>query len=82
MSITTLVPKAYREPRGGLYPAVMAKRVMRGVQDIRTQMGAVFDHIRTGEHVILARRGEPTAVLVPIAWYREAADAMNDPTEY
>ena len=65
------------------YPASMVKRVLRGVQDIRVQMGDVFKAIEERkEHVVLARRGKTIAVLVDIDWYRKAAKAMEDPTEY
>lgn len=83
MTITALRPEVYSEQRPGLYAADMVKRVLRGVQEIRLNMGDVFRAIEErGEHIVFARRGKPTAVLVPIDWYRDAAAAMGDPTEF
>ncbi len=65
-----------------LYPADMVKRVLRGIQEMRLHLGEVFAGVEQGEHAIFARRGKPVAVLVPIDWYRKAAQAVDDPTEY
>lgn len=34
------------------------------------------------KHTVLAVRGRAVAVMVPIDWYREAADKLGDPTEF
>lgn len=83
MTITTLRTDLYGKPAGYLYPPDMVKRVLRGIQEMRLQLGDVFKGIEErDEHAVFARRGKPVAVLVPIEWYRQAAKAMNDPTEY
>lgn len=83
MTVMTLPPEVYAEPELGLYPADMVKRVLRGVQEIRLAMGDVFKSVEERkEHVVFARRGKPIAVLVPIDWYRGAADKVGDPTEF
>lgn len=83
MTITMVQPEVYGRPHNDLYPSTMVKRVLRGIQDIRLQMGDVFRGIEDRkEHIVFARRGKPVAVLVPIDWYRDAAQAVNDPTEY
>jgi len=83
MTTALIAPDLHVEPHSDLYPAGMVKRVLRGVQEMRLYLGAIFDSIeKQGEHVVLTRRGKPIAVLVPIRWYREAAKAMDDPTEF
>lgn len=72
----------YRETDGDLYAADMVKRVMLGIQEFRDRLKARLDAVEAGEHTIIAKRGKPLAVVVPIGWYRDAAAAMNDPTEY
>lgn len=79
----TLAPPAvYREPHSDRYAPVMVKRVLRGIQEMRLQVKAVFAGVEKGEHAVFTRRGKPVAVLVPIEWYRVAAKAVNDPTEF
>lgn len=65
-----------------LYPADMVKRVLLGMEAFRRMMGARLDAADAGEHTVVSRRGKPTAVLVPIEWYRQAAQKMRDPTEF
>lgn len=70
-------------PQGPLYAADMVKRLMLGVQEFRTHLAARIKAVtELGEHTVLAQRGKPVAVLVPIEWYREAAQKLKDPTEY
>jgi hypothetical protein len=83
MTTATATHNLYGEPHRGLYAAAMVKRVLRGIQDMRLHLGLVFEGIESkGEHAVFTRRGKPVAALVPIEWYREAAKAMNDPTEF
>ncbi|HZN71223.1 MAG TPA: type II toxin-antitoxin system prevent-host-death family antitoxin [Micromonosporaceae bacterium] len=60
----------------------MVKRVLLGIQELRLRLRERVNAVEDGEHTVFARRGKPIAVLVPIAWYRDAARALNDPTEY
>jgi prevent-host-death family protein len=55
---------------------------MLGIQEMRRQIGQVADAIKDGEHIVLTLRGKVFAVITPIAWYREAAIKMKDPTEF
>lgn len=81
--ITALAPRDLcAQPHGRLYAAQMVKRTLRGIQELRLQIREVFDSAESGEHAVFTRRGKPVAVLVPIDWYRQAATAMNDPTEF
>ena len=82
MGTATLPPQTYREPEGHLYAAGMVKRVLIGVQEFRTYLKDRLTAIEAGEHTVLARRGKPVAVMVPMDWYRQAAEALDDPTEY
>lgn len=72
----------YSEPFGVLYAADMVKRVLLGVQEFRTNLRDRLASSERGEHTVVAKRGKPVVVVVPIAWYREAAAALKDPTEY
>lgn len=59
------------------------KRMLMATQAVRAQLKSVLDAVTThGAQVIVVSRSRPTAVLVPIDWYREAAEKMGDPTEY
>jgi prevent-host-death family protein len=69
-------------PHSPLYAAGMVKRVLRGIQEMRLHLGEVFAGVEGGEHAVFTRRGKPVAVLVPIEWYRGAAKAVKDPTEF
>lgn len=83
MTTATASTNLCREPHSGLYPADMVKRVLRGIQEMRLHLAAVFEGIeKNGEHAVFTRRGKPVAVLVSIEWYRDAAKAMKDPTEF
>lgn len=77
-----IMPRTHSEPSQSLYAATMAKRIMLGVQDFRLALRARMNAASQGEHTVLAHRGRPVAVLVPMEWYRAAAAAMGDPTEY
>ncbi len=82
MQTATATRQMYGETDSDLYAADMVKRVMLGVQEFRTYLRERLVAIEKGEHTVLARRGKPVAVMVPMDWYRDAAAAMNDPTEY
>lgn len=73
----------YAEPDSGLYAPDMAKRVLLSVQELRRTIGKLTSAVdQRKEHVVLSKRGKPFAVTVPIEWYRQAAEKMDDPTEY
>lgn len=80
MSITTQ-PLSDRNPHRSPYDLDMAKRELVGIQDLRLKIKAVFSKLDEGIHVIPTRHGKPIAALVPIEWYREAADKMGEPTD-
>ncbi len=71
-------------PYGSVYPAAMAKRELVGVQKARDSLASRItpDEGQELVHTVIAKRGTPVAVIVPIDWYREAAKRMKDPTEY
>jgi hypothetical protein len=74
----------YGRPVAKLYDADVAKREMVGVQKARQTFAARVDPPPKSEpvHTVVAKRGVPLAVIVPIEWYREAAKCLGDPTEY
>jgi hypothetical protein len=81
--MTTSAPPMYGEPDTDLYAADMVKRVLLGIQDFRTALAArVKAGTATGEHTVLQMRGKPVGVYVPIDWYRRAAEAVDEPTEF
>jgi len=57
------------------------KRVILSVQETRARLRQVIDAVCSGQQVIMMRHSTPTGVLVPIEWYREAAEKMGEPTE-
>jgi prevent-host-death family protein len=81
--VTTTAPhRVCRRPNIDLYASDMARRVLLSVQQLRRQIGELAEHVEADEHVVLTKHGKPIAVTVPIEWYREAAKAMEDPTEF
>lgn len=80
---TTLAPPTYGEPHAELYAAEMVKRVLLGIQEFRTALAErVKQATDAGEHTVLMKRGKPVGVYVPIDWYRTAAAAVDEPTEF
>jgi hypothetical protein len=75
----------HSKPHNSLYDAGMVKRLLLGMEAFRKGLAARLDAVEPkqgAEHTVVARRGQPIAVLVPIEWYREAADKLGDPTEF
>ena len=65
-----------------LYHSVMAKRVLKGIQELRRELRQRLTAVtKEGEHTVFTHYGKPVAVLVPIEWHRRAAEAVGDPTE-
>ncbi len=63
------------------YDHDMAKRVLKGIQELRRDLKTVVDEVTSGTHVVFTRHGKTTAALVPMEWYRQAAEKMGEPTE-
>jgi len=82
MTTATLSASMCAERRPRLYAPGMAKRVLVSVQELRRTIGKLTESVERQEHVVLSKRGKPFAVTVPIDWYRTAAAAVNDPTDY
>lgn len=70
------------KPDRTVYPPDMVRRLMLGVQEFRAQVARRLDAVDKDEHTVVARRGRPIAVLVPIEWYRKAAEKLREPTEF
>jgi prevent-host-death family protein len=63
--------------------AFSGHRILLTIQELRAQLKGVVDAVvQAGRHAVFTRHGKHLAVLVPIDWYREAAEKMGDPTEY
>jgi hypothetical protein len=82
MTITTVSPEMCGKPDVSLYPPPMAKRILMGIQELRSSIGKLASAIEGDEHIVLSYRGKVFAVVTPIKWYRKAATKMDDPTEY
>lgn len=82
MSTRTTPTARSVEPHSGLYAAGMVKRVLVGIQAFRDGIRDRIAAVEGGEHAVVARRGRPVVVVVPIDWYREAAQKMKDPTDF
>lgn len=68
--------------RGRLYPAGMAESVFMGVEAARRVLGTrVKDAKEKGELTVLTIHGQPEAVVVPMAWFRKAAECIGDSIE-
>lgn len=81
-----------RSPHRTPYDLDMAKRELLGIQALRLQIKSVVAKVAGGTladgteesggtHVVFTRHGKPTAVLVPMDWYRRAAEKMGEPTD-
>lgn len=58
------------------------KRALIGITEFRRTILGQLATIADSRHIILAKRGQPTAAVVPIDWYRQATEALGEPTEY
>lgn len=77
-----MAPVLSRTGSRKLYPSDMAKRTLVGIQALRRRLRErVQAATEDGEHSVFTHYGKPVVALVPIEWYREAAKAMDDPTE-
>ncbi len=66
-------------PYGGPYTADMAKRPIVGAQQAREKFSDLLDAVARGEHPVVLRRSTPVGLVVPPAWYKQAAELMGDP---
>jgi prevent-host-death family protein len=50
------------------------------IEEARRQLGELVDQARlAGEPTLIMRYRKPAAVLVPVSWYEEAAEALHGP---
>lgn len=64
------------------YPADMVKRLLLGVGDFRLNLRRRMNAGRqSGEHTLVAARGTPEGVFVPMDWYRSASVALGELSE-
>jgi len=58
----------------------MAKRVLMGIQEFRVNLRSrVLAALNEREHTLVASRGKPVGVYVPIEWYQRACEGMGEP---
>lgn len=77
-----VAPDLYRSPTGDLYDPDMAKTERMGVEAVRKVLGPRVDLAKKeGVHTVIAKHGSDEAALVPMAWYRQAREALGDPTD-
>lgn len=71
-------------PAHNRYDPDMAKRQALGAEKVRTTFKERLDDTETQDptHTVVQRRGRAVAVLVDIDWYRRAAEALAEPTEF
>jgi prevent-host-death family protein len=70
------------EPPGVLYADLMAKRELHPAQEVREKFAARVDDALRGIHTGITRHSRPVAVLVDMEWYRRAAEALGEPTDW
>lgn len=80
--VSLVVPDPYGGPRGDLYDPDMAKTERMGVEAARKVLGARIDLAKAdGTHTVIAKHGSDEVALVPMDWYRQAREALGDPTD-
>lgn len=80
--VSLVATDPYGGPRGDLYDPGMAKTERMGVEAARKVLGARVDLAKAdGTHTVIAKHAVDEAVLVPMEWYRQARQALGDPTD-
>ena len=69
-------------PASELYADLMAKRELHPAQEVRERFAARVDDALRGIHTGITRHGRPVAALVDMDWYRRAAEALGEPTDW
>lgn len=78
----TVAPHPQATPYGTLYDPGVAKTELMGVESTRKVLGKRVDTAtQANVHTVLTKRGQPAAVIVPMDWYRQAREALGDPTD-
>jgi prevent-host-death family protein len=82
MSIGTLAGEAYRQPHRTLYGFTVASRALMGMQELRMKLSTILNELsKTKQHILITNRGQVAAVVVPLAWYQEAAAKLGEPLD-
>lgn len=73
---------AYELPPGGLYAPEMATTEIVGVEDARKGLsGRLRAAAKEEIHTVVTVHGQPSGVIVDMAWYTKAREALGDPTD-
>lgn len=74
--------RQYEGPGGDLYDPDVAKTERMGIEAARKALGRRLDAAKNdGVHTVLAKHSTDEAVIVPMDWYRQAREALGDPTD-
>lgn len=74
--------QTFGTPGATLYAADVATTELLGVEDTRKGLsGRVRAAEESETHTVITMHGQPSAVLVDIAWYRRARESLGDPTD-
>lgn len=69
-------------PYGDLYDPAMPKTKTMGVEALRKVLGQEVERsAEDGTHIFVAKHGVDRGVYVPIEWYRQAREALKEPTD-
>lgn len=81
MTITAVAPP-HGTPYGELYDPAMPKTKTMGVEALRKVLGPEIEKAANDEtHIVVAKHGVTRGVFVPLPWYRQAREALNEPTD-
>ncbi len=73
-------PRGY--PQEIPYALHVAKTELVGIEAARQTLGPMLERAADeSTHFVLTRHGRPAGVLVDMAWYRQAREALKDPTD-
>jgi prevent-host-death family protein len=74
--------RSYESPSGCRYDPAMAKVEHMTVEEARKVLGRRVDRARDEDvHTAVTKHGRTIAVVVPLDWYRQAREAVGDPTD-
>lgn len=77
-----MATETFGSSTGTLYAAEMATTELLGVEEVRKGLSGRVDLAdKTETHTVVTMHGRPSAVIVDMAWYVKARQALGDPTD-
>jgi len=65
-----------------MYGFTVASRALMGMQELRMGLSSILNELsKTKQHILITNRGQVAAVVVPLAWYQEAAAKLGEPLD-